>query len=295
MRKHLSLFAVIIILSAINPTINTAQEKQSTEFYFLTVDFYSIGQGVDQNAQEELFQFINRIQKRNNAILYYETFSWGKEGEETVYIDVRNLKIEERQKFLQNLYKLFSDRTKMTIVHSNLYYDAERKYLVLGVSLFGQLETRENALLEYIKSWEKHSRFKINPGSMINETAIAEDQDRRNELDLSGLEKGQITEILNKAQEIMKVSLPNILEVDFKGIGGANDRAFKGYLNAFIIRFEKENDVKIDFESRIYTMKTGGELYTIKLHQLKDDLKKKFIDGVNKLFAGVDYIMLMYH
>jgi hypothetical protein len=209
MGKNKILILLIFSVLICNPVKNKAQENQITEYFYISVDFYSIGQGIDKKAQEELFDCINKAQKKFKTSLPYEQIWWGKEGEETIYLDVRDLAIEERQKFVQNLYTIFRDRNKMAIVHSNLSYEPIQQYLVLGVSMYGQLETRENELLDYISKWEKRSRFRINPGSMINETAIPEDQDRRNELNLSGLEKEQITEIVKKAQEIMQVSSIN--------------------------------------------------------------------------------------
>ena len=283
---------LVLILNAINVV---GQNREMTEYYYISVDFYSAGQGIDQEAQQELFETINSTQKKFRAVLFYEIIRWGKEGEETVYIDVRNFSIEERIHFLQNLYTLFRDRDKMAIVHSNLYYEPAQQYLTLGISLYGQFEARENELLDYIKKWERRSSVRINPGDMINETAIPEDQDRRNQLNLSGLKKEDVDQILEKAKEIMQPVFPNTLRVDFIGIGGANDRAFKGYLEAFISRFEKENKVKFQYERKVYTMKNGGELFDIQLYGLNDDIKKKFVEGVNNLFAEVNYISLSYN
>jgi len=269
-------------------------KKQMTEYFYISVDFYSQGQGVDQQSQQNLFDGINKIQKEFIVVIFYERIRWGKEGEFTIYIDIRKLAPEERVKFLQKLQEMFRDRNRMAIVHSNLYFDPVRNNLALGVSQLGQLENREKILLDYIARWEKRSRFKINTGDMINETAIPEDQDRRIELNLAGLEKTQILEIVNKAQEIMQVKLPDIFEVDFKGIGGANDRAYKGYLVAFINKFEKENKHKVEYQSNIYEMDNGGEIFNIRIHNLTDELKIKFVETINKMYANVSNIQYRY-
>jgi hypothetical protein len=274
---------------------SSENNQRMTEYFYVSIDFCSIGQGIDAKARDELFEYINKIQKKFKAVLFYERIHWGKEGEETIYLDLRNLSLNERQNVLNDFYSMFRDRNKMAYFRLNLYFEPDQQQLVLGISMYGQLETRENILLNYIEKWEKRSRFKINPGDMINETAIPEDQDRRNQLNLSGLGKEQITEIVNKAQEIMQVSLPNSIEVDFKGIGSSNNNENKDNLNAYLIKFQKENKVKIDFNFSTYEMNKGGGLCTIRIDHLKDELKKKLVDEVNKMFAKDDKISLAYY
>jgi hypothetical protein len=274
---------------------SNGNDQQMTEYFYVSVDFCSIGQGVDAKAMDELFEYINKIQKKYKAVLFYERIHWGKEGEETIYMDLKNLPLKERQKVVDDFYSMFRDRSKMAFFRLNLYFEPVQQYLTLGISMYGQIETRENVLLNYIEKWEKRSRFKINPGDMINETAIPEDQDRRDQFNLSGLEKEQITEIVNEAGEIMKVSLPNSLEVDFKVVGRLNNDENKADLKAYIIKFEKENKVKIDFNSRIYEMNKGGELFIIRLDNLKNELKIKLADEVNKMFAKEGNVYLAYY
>ncbi len=203
-----------IILFVFQPIIEKVQnnsinenEKQMIHYFNISVDFYSIGQGTNNDAEDELFNYINKVQKQFKITIDYEKHRWGREGEQFVYMDVSSLPILEEQIFLNNLIKMFVDKNKMAIVRANLYYEPQYNYLTLGIMLYGQNKERENVVLNYINGYEKANNVKINYGTMINETSIPEDQDKRYQFNLNELTETQRIEIINKVKELMKVSI----------------------------------------------------------------------------------------
>lgn len=160
------------------------------------------------------------------------------------------------------------------------------------VTWYSQNNARKNAALKYFDGFEKSNYVKINHRNMVNQNAISENPCKSYQFYLIGRTEAQRFEIIEKSKELMYISSSNTLEINFKGIGGANDRAYKGYIEAFISQFEMNNKITISYNSRIYEMNQGGELYTIQLHNLTDSLKIQFVKDVNKLFNQANAISI---
>jgi len=75
----------------------------------LTVNFISIGQGVDYKAQERFSRYLDSFQKKNHITLDYKSESWGKEGETTYIIYLDKLSAKHRRSLMDGLNEMFSN------------------------------------------------------------------------------------------------------------------------------------------------------------------------------------------
>jgi hypothetical protein len=154
-------------------------------YFFISINFFSLGQGTDQNAKKMLLDYIHQFEQRGQ--IRYEVLYWGKEGEQVYYIDLTGLSQNDQVEFAESTEKMFAKNWKTVRVQYNLYYNYLDNKLTFGIIPFGINKKRETEMLNYIEQYEKDNSVKINAGSVINETMIEEDQDKRYMLDLSKL------------------------------------------------------------------------------------------------------------
>lgn len=74
-----------------------------------SVNFVSIGAGVDSRAKGQFSDFLTKFQKENKVTLEYKIQAWGREGESEYQFNLKNLKSKQRTAFRDSVYSMFKE------------------------------------------------------------------------------------------------------------------------------------------------------------------------------------------
>lgn len=72
-----------------------------------SVNFISVGAGVDYKAQEKFLEYLKAFQKENKVTLEYKIKPWGKEGETEYIFDFKKLPEKQRKLLKKSLAEMF--------------------------------------------------------------------------------------------------------------------------------------------------------------------------------------------
>ena len=72
-----------------------------------TVNFVSIGAGIDHKDEQRFLDYLNLFQKENKVTLHYKTEHWGKEAETKYSIDLKNLSRNQQKNLKSSLKEMF--------------------------------------------------------------------------------------------------------------------------------------------------------------------------------------------
>ncbi|MGB4774494.1 MAG: hypothetical protein WBP45_04945 [Daejeonella sp.] len=287
MRKISLLVLTLIILmnsckiGAPNKKLNP--ESQLIRYYNVSVNFTSMGAGINREAYDELSAYMKQVQKELNNKLLSETMNWGREGERLIYFELSQLSEAEGREFYLSLKKMFQDKSKMAVVERNLYYKPHSNQLMFNVPLSGQNQYREEALLEYITAFEKANAVKINTGRITKPTPEVEGENPWL-LDLNKLSAEKQKEVIENSKALMKVGGFRQLTVTIKSTVTLS--GLKEYLLKFIQDFEKNYNLKLDYTNKLYGVSGSNELFTFDLRSLNENTKGDFIRRLKQLFAS---------
>ena len=74
-----------------------------------SINFVSVGAGVDYKAQEKFSAYLKAFQKENKVTLEYKIKPWGKEGETEYIFDLKNLSKKQRNLLKKSLTGMFKE------------------------------------------------------------------------------------------------------------------------------------------------------------------------------------------
>ncbi len=86
-----------------------AVPAQTENHHQLSVNFISIGSGIDSKATGQLAEFVKDFEKQNNLVLDYKIQPWGKEGEQEYLLNLEKLKSGKRKAFTNSVCEMFKD------------------------------------------------------------------------------------------------------------------------------------------------------------------------------------------
>jgi hypothetical protein len=192
-----------------NPPISAQnQAKVESQIFNFYVLFGSECCGIDQKAFQELHAHIRQFQKKNKQKLQFETLHWGKEGERVIYFELSQLTDNQANTFFETTLQLLRNKEyKLVKVGSLLNYHLTSQTLWVHCIPYNLNQKREQDFRNYIEKFEAENQVKILQGSMINETGIEEDQDKRYELNLSTLSENLRNQLITKLKTIFAVSI----------------------------------------------------------------------------------------
>ena len=75
----------------------------------LSINFVSVGAGIDYKAQENFLTYLKSFQKENKVTLDYKTKPWGKEGETEYIFDLKKLPGKQRKLLKKSLTEMFKE------------------------------------------------------------------------------------------------------------------------------------------------------------------------------------------
>lgn len=287
--KKISLlvFTLIILMNSCTtmaPNKKLSTENQLTQYYKVSVNFGSMGAGINREAYDELSAYVNQVQKKFKDKLQSENMYWGKEGERLLYFELSQLPEAEGREFYLNLKKMFQDKSKMAIVERNLYYEPVLHQLKFNIPFLWQNQYREEALLDYIAAFEKANALKINTGHTNKPTSVIADRDENPYLlDLTKLSANKQNEVIENIKLLMKAESFQHLTIDIKSAGVKPE--LKENLIKFMQDFEKNYNLKLDYTNKLYGTSGSDELFTFDLQSLNENTKGDFIRRLKQLFA----------
>lgn len=75
----------------------------------LSINFISVGAGIDYKAQEKFSAYLKSFQKENKVTLEYKTKPWGKEGETEYIFDLKKLPGKQRKLLKKSFTEMFKE------------------------------------------------------------------------------------------------------------------------------------------------------------------------------------------
>lgn|GEM_PF-5647195 len=81
----------------------------------LSINFVSVGAGIDYKAQEKFLTYLKSFQKENKVTLEYKTKPWGKEGETEYLFDLKQLSGKQRKLLKKSLTEMFKENKLVRI------------------------------------------------------------------------------------------------------------------------------------------------------------------------------------
>ncbi len=126
---HLILFALLITaacnsaktnatgknLTNTLPAMSDTTAITSLDTLPLIVQFYSIGEGINNESKVVMDVFITQQQKKYNTSISYQKVAWGREGEFDSCFRLSNLSSENRKSFISELKNLFNEKSLVHI------------------------------------------------------------------------------------------------------------------------------------------------------------------------------------
>lgn len=84
-----------------------AMNSSEPTVYPLILSFISIGAGTDYKAKDMLDTYLTEFNKGYQKNIAYESKSWGREGEVDLLFDLKDLNIEQKEKFITDIHNMF--------------------------------------------------------------------------------------------------------------------------------------------------------------------------------------------
>ena len=100
---------VIWILWVVSYGTGSCQTSGNTSGKHYSVNFISIGAGVDYKAEVRFSEFLKAFQRENKITLEYKIRPWGKEGESEYLFDLKRLSDQQSKNFKATLSKMFKE------------------------------------------------------------------------------------------------------------------------------------------------------------------------------------------
>ena len=85
-----------------------SQAAQAISSNLFTINFISIGAGIDYKAEQKFSDYLSQFQKENKVNLHYSIEHWGKEGETKYTFDLKKLSVKQRKDLKANLTAMFN-------------------------------------------------------------------------------------------------------------------------------------------------------------------------------------------
>jgi hypothetical protein len=105
------MMARIALALLLSPLLAAAQQQGST----YSVNFISIGTGVDSKAIDELLAFHQSFEKEVKHQVPYTVRHWGREGETDYRFDLKALTAKQRKVFREKVKKLFEKNSRVDL------------------------------------------------------------------------------------------------------------------------------------------------------------------------------------
>lgn len=161
------------------------------------VSFYSECCGIDTKA----FQLLQNSEKKYSKIIQKNIIYWGKEGEKLILYTSKELKSAHFQEFVKQVKEDIGSKYKLVRVNSFFEYDIQKSIFEVHIPPFELIRDQEKEWLDYCKVFETENRITLLKGSMINETYLLEDQDKRYEINLGSLSEERIKEFIVQSKK----------------------------------------------------------------------------------------------
>jgi thiol-disulfide isomerase/thioredoxin len=176
----------------------TTTEAQSVyEGFYIT--FYSECCGINKDANTAL----ENLEKKYNKVFQKEVIYWGKEGEKVVLYTSKDLNSPVFQDFFKKVNQNITNKYKLVKVNAFFEYETEKSVFWVHIPPFGLIADREIQWKTYCKTFETDHKTELLKGSMINETHIEQDQDKRYQIDISKLTESQRRDFILQSKKIL--------------------------------------------------------------------------------------------
>jgi len=100
---------VLILLVSCQPAL--AQQQGDT----YSVNFISIGTGIDNKAVDQLLAFHRQFEKNVKRKVPFTIRHWGREGETDYRFDIKTLSSKQRKIFRDKIRKMFSGNQRVDL------------------------------------------------------------------------------------------------------------------------------------------------------------------------------------
>lgn len=87
----------------------SGQRLQPHSSDHLSINFVSVGAGIDYKAMEKFSAYLKTFQKENKVILEYKIKPWGKEGETEYIFDLKKLPEKQKKLLKKSLTGMFKE------------------------------------------------------------------------------------------------------------------------------------------------------------------------------------------
>jgi hypothetical protein len=194
----------------LNLSVLQAQTKSiagnDLSYYKVSVNFYSIGSGINLKAMDEVKTFLNAFQTSHENRLQYETIYWGKEGEQLIYFDLQQISAEDQITFTDSLWKLTHTMGSLVKMQINLFLNESRQQLCFSIVPFNLLIEQEQKVLDFISAFENETNNQLLGKPLVNDTHIPEDQNLHYLIELSRLTKKDQERFIEQMNALLKPS-----------------------------------------------------------------------------------------
>ncbi len=108
MRLRISVhFIFCISILSVYSAFGQQKSAQAASGKQFTVNFVSIGAGIDDKTEQRFLDYLSQFQKENKVKLHHKIEHWGKEGETKYSFDLQSLTKKQKKRLKDTLTDIF--------------------------------------------------------------------------------------------------------------------------------------------------------------------------------------------